>query len=145
VRYWGLGNELYGPWQIGALSAEAYVAKAREVDRPVHVAYDEWNVWFREREASGGLEERYTLADALAVATYVNVFVRHCRLASSTPVDPTLANLPLPPKVIVPMASTETRSPEAPSCRYRMLAPASPGPGPRSSVRNLRGEPVLDL
>jgi alpha-L-arabinofuranosidase len=30
VRYWGLGNELYGPWQTGALSAEAYVAKARE-------------------------------------------------------------------------------------------------------------------
>ena len=26
-----------------------------------------------------GLEERYTLADALAVATYLNVFVRHCR------------------------------------------------------------------
>ena len=129
VRYWGLGNEMYGEWQIGALSAEDYVRKAREfakvmrwtdpnielvgcglsgltdwdrvvieglapfvdyhsihiytgsddywsnvlaphqadralrttramieraryerrVEHPIHVAYDEWNVWFRER------------------------------------------------------------------------------------------------
>lgn len=157
VRYWGLGNEMYGPWQIGALSAEDYVKQAREFakvmswtdpsielvacgenglsdwDRivvegladkvrwhsihiytgtedywtnilsphqaeramrrtaaliantrycqklrhPIHIAYDEWNVWFREREE--GLEERYTLADALAVATYLHAFVRHCR------------------------------------------------------------------
>ena len=30
VRYWGLGNEVYGKWQIGALGAEDYVSKARE-------------------------------------------------------------------------------------------------------------------
>jgi len=30
VKYWGLGNEMYGEWQIGALSAEDYVRKARE-------------------------------------------------------------------------------------------------------------------
>jgi alpha-N-arabinofuranosidase len=29
VRYWGLGNEMYGEWQIGAMSAEEYVAAAR--------------------------------------------------------------------------------------------------------------------
>ena len=131
VKYWGLGNEMYGEWQIGALSAEDYVRKAREfakvmrwtdpsielvgcglsgltdwdrvvieglapfvdyhsihiytgsddywsnvlaphqadralrttramieraryerrVEHPIHVAYDEWNVWFRERAA----------------------------------------------------------------------------------------------
>ena len=28
VRYWGLGNEMYGGWQIGASSAEDYVKKA---------------------------------------------------------------------------------------------------------------------
>jgi alpha-L-arabinofuranosidase len=158
VRYWGLGNEMYGEWQIGALSAENYVSKAREfakvmrwtdpnielvgcglsgltdwdrvvieglapfvdyhsihiytgsddywsnvlaphqadralrttratieraryerrVEHPIHVAYDEWNVWFREREQTSGLEERYNLSDALAVATYLNVFARHC-------------------------------------------------------------------
>ena len=30
VVYWGLGNEMYGSWQIGQLSAEDYVKKARE-------------------------------------------------------------------------------------------------------------------
>ncbi len=30
VRYWGLGNEMYGKWQIGMLSAEDYVKKAVE-------------------------------------------------------------------------------------------------------------------
>ncbi|MFZ0215251.1 MAG: alpha-L-arabinofuranosidase C-terminal domain-containing protein, partial [Candidatus Dormiibacterota bacterium] len=159
VHYWGLGNEMYGEWQLGALSAEDYVRRARQwasalrrtdptielvscgkdgfsdwdrivieglvrsvdhhsihlytgsadywsnvlaplhaeralrlcgalierarylqrVEPPVSVAYDEWNVWFRERGESSGLEERYTLSDALAVATYLNVFVRHCR------------------------------------------------------------------
>ncbi len=28
VKYWGLGNEMYGEWQIGSLSAEEYVANA---------------------------------------------------------------------------------------------------------------------
>jgi alpha-N-arabinofuranosidase len=176
VRYWGLGNELYGSWQIGALTAEAYVTRAREwakvlrwtdpeielvscgqngwsewdrividglvaqvdfhsihiytgsddywadvlaphqaeralrtcqalidrarylqrVDHPVQVAYDEWNVWFRER--AGGLEERYTLADALAVATYLNVFVRHCRTVR-------MANLAQLVNVIAPVVT----------------------------------------
>lgn len=30
VRYWGVGNEVYGPWQMGHRSAEAYAADARE-------------------------------------------------------------------------------------------------------------------
>src|SRR5919197_6624866 len=181
VRYWGLGNEMYGVWQIGALSPEAYVTKARQwakvlrwtdpeiqlvscgengwsewdrvvvdglvahvdfhsvhiytgsedywsdvlaphqaeralrtcqalidrarylqrVDHPVHVAYDEWNVWFRQRADlahENGLEERYTLADALAVATYLNVFVRHCRTVR-------MANLAQLVNVIAPVVT----------------------------------------
>ena len=163
VKYWGLGNEMYGNWQIGALSAEDYTKRAREfakvmkwtdpsiqlvscgqngwndwdrivlqglasyidfhsihiytgssdyysnilaphqaeramdicqaliaqarytqrIDRPISIAYDEWNVWFRtQNETDPGLEERYTLADALAVATYLNSFIRHCRSVS---------------------------------------------------------------
>jgi hypothetical protein len=39
------------------------------------------------------------------------------RRASSTPVVPTLANFPAPPKVIVPRVSAETRRPERPSWR----------------------------
>ncbi len=155
VRYWGLGNEMYGEWQIGALSPDAYVQRGREfakvmkwtdptiklvscgqsgwnawdrivleglapsvdfhsihlytgafehysnvfaphlaeravricqamieqvryeqhIAHPIKIAYDEWNVWFREQTP---LEEQYDLSDALAVATYLNIFIRHC-------------------------------------------------------------------
>lgn len=158
VRYWGLGNEMYGAWQIGALSPEAYISRAREfakvmkwtdpniklvscgqsgwntwdrivleglapyidfhsihlytgafehysnvfaphlaeralricramieqvrhnqqIAHPIKVAYDEWNVWFREQAPRTPLEEQYDLSDALAVATYLNIFIRHC-------------------------------------------------------------------
>ena len=158
VKYWGLGNEVYGPWQIGHLDADDYVKKAREfakimkwtdpsiklvgcgengwsewdntvipglaayidyyslhaytgsddyysnvlaptalvdfglescraiierarynqhIEHPIHIAFDEWNVWYRNREADTALEERYNLADALAVASYLNSFIRH--------------------------------------------------------------------
>ena len=180
IRYWGLGNEMYGEWQIGALSAEDYVSKAREfakvmrwtdpnielvgcglsgltdwdrvvieglaplvdyhsihiytgsddywsnvlaphqadralratramierarfeqrIKRPIHVAYDEWNVWFREREQTSGLEERYNLSDALAVATYLNVFARHCETVK-------IANLAQMVNVIAPIFTNE--------------------------------------
>jgi len=33
VRYWGLGNEVYGPWQYGYRSAQAYAEAAREHGR----------------------------------------------------------------------------------------------------------------
>jgi alpha-N-arabinofuranosidase len=157
VKYWGLGNEMYGRWQIGALSAEDYVKKAREfakvmkwtdpsiklvgcgelgwtdwdrivieglapfmdyysihlytgsddyysnvlspaladfairstqamiervrytqqISHPIYIAYDEWNVWYRQRTAESALEEQYTLSDALAVSSYLNSFIRH--------------------------------------------------------------------
>lgn len=158
VKYWGLGNEVYGPWQIGHLDAGDYVKKAREfakimkwtdpdiklvgcgengwsewdntvvpglaayidyyslhaytgsadyysnvlaptalvdfglescqaiidrarynqqIEHPIYVAFDEWNVWYRRRAADTALEEIYNLADALAVASYLNSFIRH--------------------------------------------------------------------
>jgi alpha-N-arabinofuranosidase len=157
VRYWGLGNEMYGEWQVGALSAEEYVRTAtrwaraikmldpeavlvscglngwsewdrvvidgmaaladlhsvhiytgsadywtnvlqphqaerairtartfieraayqQKIATPPRIAYDEWNVWFRNHD-DGALEERYTFPDALAVGTYLNIFVRNC-------------------------------------------------------------------
>ena len=156
VRYWGLGNEMYGDWQVGALSAEEYVRTAtrwaraikmldpqakliscgmngwndwdrvvidgmaplvdyhslhiytgsddywtnvlqphqaeraiqvaraliqraayvKKIVTPPRIAYDEWNVWYRE--PVGALEERYNFPDALAVATYLNIFIRNC-------------------------------------------------------------------
>lgn len=44
------------------------------------IAFDEWNVWDPMRAIGflGG-EEKYTLSDALAVAIWLNVFVRQCR------------------------------------------------------------------
>jgi len=162
VRYWGLGNEMYGSWQIGNSTAQDYVARARnfatlmkrtdpsiqlvgcgqdgvsdwdeivlagladlidfhsihlytgsadhyvnvfqahqaerairicsamiervrhvrQIAHPIHIAFDEWNVWYRTRgpaDRIAGVEERYTLSDALAIATYLNGFIRHCR------------------------------------------------------------------
>ncbi len=176
VKYWGLGNEMYGRWQIGALNAEDYTKKAREfakvmkwtdpsiqlvscgengwtawdrivieglaslvdfhsihiytgshdyysnvlsahqaeralrscqamidnvryeqnIDHPIYVAYDEWNIWFRERDGKAGLEEHYTLSDALAVATYLNSFIRHCNTVK-------IANLAQLVNVIAPI------------------------------------------
>jgi len=163
VRYWGLGNEMYGGWQIGNLEARDYVKRARafamvmkrtdptielvgcgqngwsewdevvlaglaefidfhsihlytgstdhyttvmqshqaeravricaaliervrhmqQIAHPIHIAFDEWNVWYRTRSHAdrvGGVEERYTLTDALAVAAYLNGFIRQCRV-----------------------------------------------------------------
>jgi alpha-L-arabinofuranosidase len=159
VKYWALGNEMYGRWQIGALTAEEYVRKAveaakvmkltdptiqlvscgqngwqdwdrivleglapyvefhsihlytgnsdyfanvfaphqaeralaisqslidqvrfnQQIQHPIAIAYDEWNVWYRARGPESRLEEHYDLSDALAVATYLNIFVRRCQ------------------------------------------------------------------
>jgi len=35
VRWWGLGNEIYGAWQVGAMSAEEYVAEATRWARAI--------------------------------------------------------------------------------------------------------------
>jgi alpha-N-arabinofuranosidase len=58
------------------------VRHMKQIAHPIHIAFDEWNVWWRTRshqDRVGGVEERYTLTDALAVATYLNGFLRHCR------------------------------------------------------------------
>lgn len=175
VRYWALGNEMYGNWQIGALSADDYVKKAiefakvmtwtdptielvscglngssawdqtvleglakfvryhsihiytgsndfdenvyqphiaeweldilraeiervrkqQDIAHEIGVAYDEWNVWYRARQPDQ-LEERYDLSDALAVAAYLNIFVRQSDAV-------TIANLAQMVNVIAPI------------------------------------------
>jgi alpha-L-arabinofuranosidase len=35
VHWWGLGNEIYGPWQVGALSAREYVREATRWARAI--------------------------------------------------------------------------------------------------------------
>ena len=177
VRYWGLGNEMYGDWQVGAMSAGEYVRTAtrwarairrldpgarlvscgmtgwddwdrvvidglaalvdyhslhlytgsddywtnvlqphqaerairctralieraaylQRIARPPRIAYDEWNVWFRTGD--GALDERYTFPDALAVATYLNIFIRNCDWVG-------MANLAQMVNVIAPVVTT---------------------------------------
>jgi alpha-N-arabinofuranosidase len=55
----------------------------QRIPHPIYIAFDEWNVWYRTRsheDQVAGIEERYDLADALAVATYLNVFIRCCQI-----------------------------------------------------------------
>jgi alpha-N-arabinofuranosidase len=51
-------------------------AYRQKIATPPRIAYDEWNVWYRRMTVD--LEERYAFADALAVGTYLNIFVRNC-------------------------------------------------------------------
>lgn len=82
------------------------------IKHPIHVAFDEWNVWFRAGnppwdqwvDVDGKLEECYTLADALAVATYLNAFIRHCstvRMANIAQLVNVLAPIMTSPDALV--------------------------------------------
>jgi len=55
------------------------VQAASRNPRPIYIAYDEWNVWYRARGGSGvqGLEEIYNYEDALAMGVFLNAFFRH--------------------------------------------------------------------
>ncbi len=54
-----------------------------KIKRPIHIAVDEWNVWYRTHPGLGNesnnLEEVYNLEDALVVAMQLNLFIRHAR------------------------------------------------------------------
>jgi len=185
VTYWGLGNEIDGPWQLGHKNAEDYAkfaleaAKAmRAVDpgiklvasgssnfgadwigwnrtvlgalrntadyislhtyignrendlerflgssqnidhyinvteglirqaqsgqqnpRPLYIAYDEWNVWYRAYEKEQ-LEEVYDFEDALAMGMFFNSFFRHANIVK-------LANLAQMVNVIAPIMANK--------------------------------------
>jgi alpha-L-arabinofuranosidase len=81
-------SNVFAPHQVeralritGALIEQ--VRYEQSIDHQIKVAYDEWNVWFRTRsleDRQSGIEEQYTLADALAVATFLNVFVRQSQV-----------------------------------------------------------------
>jgi alpha-L-arabinofuranosidase len=81
-----------------ALRRAAY---KQRLPRPPTIAYDEWNVWFRAM--TGGLEERYNVSDALAVGTYLNIFVRNCRWVK-------MANLAQLVNAIAPIVTTPTEA-----------------------------------
>jgi alpha-N-arabinofuranosidase len=55
----------------------------RQIKRPIYIAVDEWNVWYRsyppEVRETMKLEEIYNLEDALVTAVQLNAFIRHAR------------------------------------------------------------------
>jgi alpha-N-arabinofuranosidase len=59
------------------------VTLERQIKRPIYIAVDEWNVWYRtyppEVRETMKLEEIYNLEDALATAMQLNAFIRHAR------------------------------------------------------------------
>ncbi|KAF2141365.1 glycoside hydrolase family 51 protein [Aplosporella prunicola CBS 121167] len=198
VKYWALGNEMWGPWQVGQMTKEDYAKKAyqwakalklldpsiqlilcgqdgtsswdayvlkecvkwdvhglggsttasliamhsihiytasaahlanatapRSAERAIEVTaalidlariennvppsvpapsicFDEWNVWDPVRApGEAGAEEKYTLSDALAVAAWLNVFVRQARRVG-------MANVAQSVNVISPLMTTKT-------------------------------------
>jgi alpha-N-arabinofuranosidase len=56
----------------------------RQVKRPVYIAVDEWNVWYRtypeEVREQMKLEEIYNLEDVLVTGVQLNAFIRHARM-----------------------------------------------------------------
>ncbi len=76
-------------------------AYVQGVQNPPKIAYDEWNVWYREPGAP--LEERYNIADALAVGTYLNIFVRNSDVVR-------MANLAQLVNVIAPIVTTPEKA-----------------------------------
>jgi alpha-N-arabinofuranosidase len=72
--------------------------------RPIAIAFDEWNVWYRtlvpgstEYEiARTGLEEKYNFEDALAMGVFLNAFIRHADVVK-------MANLAQLVNVIAPI------------------------------------------
>lgn len=79
---------------------------AQSNPRPIYIAYDEWNVWYRARGASEfatgrtQLEEKYNFEDALAMGMFLNSFIRHANIVK-------MANLAQIVNVIAPIFTNE--------------------------------------
>jgi alpha-N-arabinofuranosidase len=75
------------------------VRSGRPRARPIYIAYDEWNVWYR----TGGredLEEVYNFEDALAMGMFFNSFFRHADVVK-------MANLAQMVNVIAPIMTND--------------------------------------
>jgi len=67
--------------------------------RPIYIAYDEWNVWYRAYEREH-LEEVYDFEDALATGMFFNCFFRHANVVK-------MANLAQMVNVIAPIMTNK--------------------------------------
>jgi alpha-N-arabinofuranosidase len=75
------------------------VRSGRPDARPIYIAYDEWNVWYRAFEDQD-LEEVYNFEDALAMGMFFNSFFRHADVVK-------MANLAQMVNVIAPIMTNE--------------------------------------
>src|SRR5207244_4751712 len=67
--------------------------------RPIYIAYDEWNVWYRAFNEKK-LEEIYNFEDALAMGMFFNTFFRHADIVK-------MANLAQMVNVIAPIMTND--------------------------------------
>jgi len=83
------------------------MAKANRGDRPpIHIAWDEYNVWYRARSGASArgrnaLEEHYDLEDALVIAGFLNGFIRNADVVK-------MANMAQLVNVIAPIFTSPT-------------------------------------
>lgn len=73
--------------------------QAGPTPRPIYIAYDEWNVWYRTGNREK-LEEIYNFEDALAMGMFFNSFFRHANVVK-------MANLAQMVNVIAPIMTNK--------------------------------------
>lgn len=82
-RYLAFGGDL--DERIAVVKGQIQAVQARMPQpRPIYIAFDEWNVWYRAHATGGeyaigktGLEEIYNYEDALAMGVFLNSFIRN--------------------------------------------------------------------
>jgi alpha-N-arabinofuranosidase len=85
-------------------TTEAQIREVRmqyHVKKPIFIAFDEYNVWYRAFNEQK-LEEHYNLQDALVVALFLNSFVRHANMVK-------MANMAQLVNVIAPMMVSQDK------------------------------------
>ena len=85
---------------------QAMQKAVRGTKDPIYIAWDEYNVWYRNRGVSAGkgkivLEEKYNLEDALVVSGILNAFIRNADIVK-------MANMAQLVNVIAPIFTNET-------------------------------------
>lgn len=91
---------------VKGMIAEAMQTAHRGNRPPIHIAWDEYNVWYRARSGKSlvgnhALEEKYNLEDALVISEFLNVFIRNADVVK-------MANLAQLVNVIAPIFTSKT-------------------------------------
>jgi alpha-N-arabinofuranosidase len=85
-------------------STEALINEVKSryrISRPIYIAFDEYNVWYRAWTEQQ-LEEHYNLQDALVIAEFMNCFIRNAHIVK-------MANMAQLVNVIAPMMVTKDK------------------------------------